>query len=140
MAAEAGVDNDLDGRGIALADFDDDGRLDIYQTNANQNSLLYHNVSAPAGHWIELKLIGTKSNRDAIGARATLKAGGGADDPRGQRRQRLRRPEHRRLHFGLGKAAAIESLEIRWPSGKVEKVTVPVDRVTTVKEGAGVVK
>ncbi|HEX3555616.1 MAG TPA: CRTAC1 family protein [Thermoanaerobaculia bacterium] len=139
MAAEAGVDNDLDGRGIAVADFDDDGRLDLYEANANQNSLLYHNVSAPAGHWIELKLIGTKSNRDAIGARATLKAGGlqmirevnGGNGYAGQ--------STRRLHFGLGKATAIDSLEIRWPSGKIEKVTVPVDKVTTIKEGAGVV-
>jgi hypothetical protein len=140
MAAEAGVDNDLDGRGIALADFDDDGRLDIYQTNANQNSLLYHNVSAPAGHWIELKLIGTKSNRDAIGARATLKVGGGQMIREVNGGNGYSGQSTKRLHFGLGKATAIDSLEIRWPSGKTEKVTVPIDRVTTIKEGAGVVK
>ncbi len=140
MAAEAGVDNDLDGRGIALADFDDDGRLDIYQTNANQNSLLYHNVSASAGHWIELKLIGTRSNRDAIGARATLKAGGGQMIREVNGGNGYAGQSTTRLHFGLGKATAIDSLEIRWPSGKVEKVTVPIDRITTIKEGAGVVK
>jgi hypothetical protein len=140
MAAEAGVDNDLDGRGIALADFDDDGRLDIYQMNANQNSLLYHNVSAPAGHWIELKLIGTKSNRDAVGARATLKAGGGVMIREVNGGNGYAGQSTARLHFGLGKAAAIESLEIRWPGGATEKVTVPIDRITTIKEGAGVVK
>ncbi len=140
MAAEAGVDNDLDGRGIALADFDDDGRLDIYQTNANQNSLLYHNVSAPAGHWIELKLIGTKSNRDAIGARATLKAGGGVMIREVNGGNGYAGQSTRRLHFGLGKATAIDSLEIRWPSGRTEKVTVPIDKITTLKEGAGVVR
>jgi hypothetical protein len=140
MAAEAGVDNDLDGRGIAVADFDDDGHLDLYQTSANQNSLLYHNVSASAGHWIELKLIGTKSNRDAIGARATLKAGGGLMIREVNGGNGYAGQSTTRLHFGLGKATAIDSLEIRWPSGKTEKVTVPIDKVTTIKEGAGVVK
>ncbi len=139
MAAEAGVDNDLDGRGIALADFDDDGRLDIYQTNANQNSLLYHNVSASGGHWIELKLIGTKSNRDAIGARATLKAGGGQMIREVNGGNGYAGQSTTRLHFGLGKTTAVDSLEIRWPGGKIEKVTVPIDKVTTIKEGAGVV-
>jgi hypothetical protein len=143
MAAAAGVDNDRDGRGIGLGDFDNDGRLDIYQTNADQESLLYRNVSPGTGHWIELKLIGTKSNRDAIGARATLKIAGatlirevnGGNGYAGQ--------SSKRLHFGLGAAAKIDSLEIRWPSGLVEKLpaaSVAVDRVLTLKEGAGVVK
>ncbi|MEA2693694.1 MAG: enediyne biosynthesis protein, partial [Acidobacteriota bacterium] len=68
IAASAGVDNDLDGRGIGVGDFDNDGRLDLYQTNAGQPALLYRNVTAPAGHWVELELAGTRSNRDAIGA------------------------------------------------------------------------
>jgi enediyne biosynthesis protein E4 len=140
MAAEAGVDNDLDGRGIGMADLDDDGRLDLYQTNANQNSLLYHNVSAPVGHWIELKLVGTKSNRDAIGARATLKSGGDTQIREVNGGNGYAGQSTARLHFGLGTAAKIDSLEIRWPSGKVEKVQVPIDKITTIKEGAGVVK
>jgi hypothetical protein len=140
MAADAGVDNDLDGRGIGIGDFDDDGRLDLYQTNANQNSLLYHNVSAPAGHWIELKLAGTKSNRDAIGARATLKVGGGQMVRELNGGNGYSGQSTARLHFGLGNATKIDSLEIRWPSGRTEKVTVPIDKVTTIKEGAGVVK
>src|SRR5262249_24754591 len=69
VAAAAHVDNDRDGRGIGLGDFDNDGRLDWVQTNANQPALLSHNVTEAAGHWIELKLVGTRSNRDAIGAR-----------------------------------------------------------------------
>ncbi|HEV2845946.1 MAG TPA: CRTAC1 family protein [Thermoanaerobaculia bacterium] len=139
-SAEAGVDNDLDGRGIGMGDFDDDGRLDLYQTNANQHALLYRNVTEPAGHWIELKLIGAKSNRDAIGARATVRIGGetlirevnGGNGYSGQ--------STTRLHFGLGKAAKIDPVEIRWPGGKVEKVSVPIDRITAIREGAGVVK
>ncbi|HKI02079.1 MAG TPA: CRTAC1 family protein [Thermoanaerobaculia bacterium] len=140
VAAEAGVDNDKDGRGIGVADLDGDGRLDLYQTNANQEALLYRNVSEGAGHWIELKLVGTKSNRDAIGARATVKLGGetlirevnGGNGYAGQ--------STARLHFGLGKATRVDSVEIRWPSGRVEKVSVPIDRVTTVREGEGAAK
>jgi ASPIC/UnbV protein/VCBS repeat protein len=141
MAADAGVDNDRDGRGIGAGDFDNDGRLDLYQTNANQESLLYRNVSVGTGHWIELKLTGTKSNRDAIGARVTLKLGGttlirevdGGNGYAGQSSERL--------HFGLGAATKIDSLEIRWPSGRVEKLNAPpIDRIVKIREGEGAVK
>ncbi len=140
VSGEAGVDNDKDGRGIAMADFDHDGRLDLYQTNANQEPFLFRNTSRGDGHWIELKLTGTKSNRDAIGARATLKIGAeilvrevnGGNGYSGQ--------STASLHFGLGAATKIDSLEIRWPSGRVEKVSVPLDRVTPLREGEGTVK
>jgi enediyne biosynthesis protein E4 len=140
MAAEAGVDNDRDGRGIGVADLDNDGRLDLYQTNANQSSLLYRNVSPGGSHWIELNLIGTKSNRDAIGARARIRLGsetliGEVDGGNGYAGQ-----SSLRLHFGLGAATRIDALEIRWPSGRVEKVNVPVDRLTTIREGEGAVR
>src|SRR5215471_1926863 len=104
MSAEAGVDNDKDGRGIGMGDFDNDGRLDFYQTNADQPAMLYHNRTEGAGNWVELKLTGVKSNRDAIGARVTLKAGGqtmirevnGGNGYSGQ--------SSLRLHFGVGRA------------------------------------
>jgi hypothetical protein len=138
MAAAAGVDNDLDGRGIGIGDFDNDGRLDFYQTNAAQPSLLYHNVTAAPGHWIELELAGTKSNRDAIGARVSLTAGSlkllrEVDGGNGYASQ-----SSRRLHFGLGSATKIDGVEIRWPSGRVERVSVPIDRLSKVREGSGV--
>src|SRR4030095_13213713 len=140
MSAEAGVDTARDGRGIGVADLDEDGRLDLYQTNANQPSLLYRNVSAPAGHGLELNLIGTKSNRDAIGARVTVRLSGdtlirelnGGNGYAGQ--------SSSPLHFCLGAATKIATVEIRWPSGKVDKVAVPIDRITTIREGAGVQK
>jgi hypothetical protein len=140
VAAEAGVDNDLDGRGIAVADLDNDGRLDLVQTNAGQPSLLYHNTSQPHGHWIELKLAGTRSNRDAVGARVTVRAGGltqirevnGGNGYAGQ--------SSKRVHVGLGAAAKIDSLEVRWPSGRIETFSVPVDRISTLEEGKGVGK
>jgi hypothetical protein len=134
MSNAAGVDNDKDGRGLGVGDFDNDGRLDFYQANADQPSLFYRNATADAGHWIELKLVGTRSNRDAIGARATLKAGSrtmirevdGGNGYAGQSTQRL--------HFGLGASTAVTSLQIRWPSGTVQTVNAPIDKMTTVQE------
>ncbi|HEX9941653.1 MAG TPA: CRTAC1 family protein [Thermoanaerobaculia bacterium] len=140
VSAEAGVDNDRDGRGIGVADLDNDGRLDLYQTNANQESLLYHNASPRGGHWLELKLVGTKSNRDAIGARATVKTGDVTLIREVNGGNGYASQSSARLHFGLGTATRVDSLEIRWPSGRVEKVSVPVDRLTTIREGEGAVK
>ena len=131
----AGVDNALDGRGIAVADFDNDGRLDFYQTNANQPALLYHNTTAAAGNWIELRLVGTRSNRDAIGARVTVSAGGcrflrEVDGGNGYAAQSTTR-----LHFGIGAARAVDEITIRWPSGLVEKRRAPINSVTVMTEG-----
>jgi hypothetical protein len=134
MSADATVDNDKDGRGIGVSDFDNDGRVDFYQTNADQESLLYRNVSSGSGHWIELKLVGTRSNRDAIGARVTLTTAtrsmirevDGGNGYAGQSSQRV--------HFGIGVDTTIVSLQIRWPSGIVQSVRVPIDKITTVIE------
>jgi len=139
IAAEAGVDNDMDGRGVALADFDNDGRLDIFETNTDQPSLLYRNVTASPGNWVQLKLIGTKSNRDAIGARATIKAAGLTMIREVNGGNGYASQSSLRLHFGLGGATKIDSLEIRWPSGLVEKVAVPINRISTIREGTGLV-
>jgi enediyne biosynthesis protein E4 len=86
------------------------------------------------GNWVELKLEGVKSNRDAIGSRVTLKAGGqtmirevnGGNGYSGQ--------STLRLHFGLGPATKIDSLEIRWPSGATQKETVAVNKITRIRE------
>ena len=134
VSAQAGVDNDQDGRGIGMADFDQDGRLDLYQTNANQPALFYRNVTDGTGSWLALKLVGTKSNRDAIGARVTVKANGqtwirevnGGNGYAGQ--------SSTLVHVGLGSAGKIDAVEIRWPSGKVEKVAAPLNKITTIQE------
>jgi hypothetical protein len=132
----AGVDNDLDGRGIAVADFDNDGRLDLYQTNANQPSLFFHNTTANVGNWIELKLVGTRSNRDAIGARVTVSAGGcryvrevdGGNGYAGQ--------SSTRLHVGIGTATSVDEVVVRWPSGLVEKKSAGINRLTIITENS----
>jgi enediyne biosynthesis protein E4 len=141
ISAQAGVDNDKDGRGIAMADFDNDGRLDLYQVNADQVALFYRNVTEGAGNWVQFQLTGTKSNRDAIGARITLTAGGlkqiqeinGGNGYAGQ--------STKRAHFGIGKANTIESVEIRWPSGLVQKVSgVSVNKLNRITEGKGLAR
>lgn len=139
ISAEAGVDNDLDGRGIGMGDFDNDGLLDFYQTNADQKSLLYRGRTQGAGNWVQMKLIGAKSNRDAIGARVTLTAGGltqirevnGGNGYAGQ--------SSLRLHFGVGRASKLDAVEIQWPSGLTEKVNLGVNKIHYVQEGKGVV-
>ena len=138
ISAQAGVDNNLDGRGIGIGDFDNDGRLDIYQTNAEQPALLYHNETRPTGAWIELKLIGSKSNRDAIGARVKVKAGSRTwirevDGGNGYASQSLAR-----LHFGLGDTTKVDSVEIRWPSGDTSHVSVPLNQLSYIQEGVGI--
>jgi hypothetical protein len=135
ISAEAGVDNDKDGRGIGVADFDGDGRLDFVQTNANQDSMLYRNVTANPGNWVAVRLAGAgKSNRDAIGARITLKVGGatmmrevnGGNGYSGQ--------STLMLHFGIGSATKVDSAEVRWPDGKVEKLDLPLNKATQLTQ------
>jgi hypothetical protein len=139
ISSEAGVDNQLDGRGIAVADFDNDGRLDLVQTNARQPLLLYHNISQKTGNWIELKLIGTQSNRDAIGARVRVEAGGLTQIREVDGGNGYAGESTRRVHFGLGLATKIDRLEIKWPSGRTQQVTVPLNRVSYIEEGHGVI-
>ena len=133
MARQAGVDNDLDGRGLAIADFDNDGLLDMYQTNANQRALLYRGVGAVPGNWVQLTLVGA-TVRDAVGARVALQAGGqtqirevdGGNGYAGQ--------STTRLHFGIGTATRVESLTIRWPNGQIQHAQVPINTLTRLEQ------
>lgn len=130
----AGVDNDLDGRGIAMADFDNDGRIDFLQSNVDQRLLLFHNTSQPAGNWLELRLQGTKSNRDAIGARVKLKAGNLTETREVNGGNGFESQSTRTLHFGLGNAKKIDRVEILWPSGTKQVVSPPMNHIVTIQE------
>jgi tetratricopeptide (TPR) repeat protein len=124
------------GRGVAMGDLDNDGRLDAVVIAQNEPLVYLHNRSTDRGHFITFWLEGTKSNRDGIGARVAVVAGG--------RRQAAERfgggsylsASDPRLHFGLGERTSVESLEIRWPSGRVDCHTgLKADRQYRIREG-----
>jgi len=99
-------------------------------------SLLVNKMSYP-NHWVGIKTVGAKSNRDGIGARITLKAGGRNFVDEVRSGSSYSSSNDMRLHFGLGKATSIDSLEVRWPSGVVEGFEAKVDAINTIKEGSG---
>jgi len=126
-------------RGLAVGDLFNDGKLDAVINVEDQHPVILRNVSTDHNHWLELKLVGgAKSPRDAVGAtvyltanhmrqRADVMSGGSYISSSDQR-----------PHFGLGEATSIDELEVHWPSGKVEKFSVPgVDRIVTLTEGSG---
>jgi len=122
-------------RGACFGDYDNDGRVDAFLVNLGAAGTLLHNVSTTGNHWITIALTGTKSNRDGIGAVVEVVAGG-----RQQTAQRVAgsgylSQDDGRLHFGLGTAAKVEKLTIRWPSGRGQVFeNVAVDRVLPVGE------
>jgi hypothetical protein len=121
-------------RSAATADFDGDGRLDLVVSNFNARAYLFHNVSAPR-HWCELRLAASKGCRDAIGALVRLTAGGRTQVRQVQAAGGYLSQSSNTLHFGLGDAAAIDSVEVRWPDGRVQTLKgVAVDALTAVAE------
>ena len=128
------------GRGLAVADFDNDGDLDLVVNNRGDYPELLRNDGGNANHWLEVFLVGTKSNRDGIGATLKLTSEGFSQTKQSQGGMGYMSASDPRIHFGLGQHRSIESLEITWPSGSVDKLTnVPIDQIITVKEGVGVV-
>jgi enediyne biosynthesis protein E4 len=129
--ADAGLDAVKAHRGAAFADFDGDGRIDAVVSGLGEGAELWANVSPSAGHWIALRLTGTKSNRDAIGARVRI------GNQMGEVTSALGYASSASvpLHFGVGGAGVIPKIEIRWPSGRVQTLTnVKADQVVGVTE------
>ena len=125
----------LRGRGAAVADYDNDGRVDILLTLLADRALLLKNRTQSGHHWLELALEGTRSNRDGYGALVTLHVGS----------KRLV-AQHRcpvgflcqndpRLHFGLGQATRVDRIDIRWPSGQTQTLTnIPANQILKIRE------
>ncbi len=124
-----------DGRGVSIFDYDQDGQLDVALRNYKQPAQLLHNAGG-SGHWLELKLIGTRSNRDAVGARITLTTGGQRQTREVQAGSAYLSASSLVQHFGLGATTHIDSIHIRWPSGHETTLTdLGADRQLMLREG-----
>ena len=128
------------GRGLATADFDNDGDIDIAINNRGDYPQLLRNDGGNANHWLEVLLIGARSNRDGIGSVLKLSSEGFVHVEQSKGGMSYMSASDPRIHFGLGKHTKIDSLEITWPSGQVDRLTnVPIDQIIAVKEGTGIV-
>jgi hypothetical protein len=122
-------------RGAAFGDLDNDGTIEIAINNQNEPPALLKQSQNPPAHWIALKLIGTRSNRSAIGARIRLTAGGHAQVGEVRSGGSYLSQNDLRVHFGLASATRIDRIEITWPSGIRQIVDDPqVDRVLRITE------
>jgi len=127
------------GRGLATADFLNNGQVGFAVNCRGDYPELMQNEGT-SNHWLEVLLIGTKSNRDGIGASLKLTSEGVIQVDQAKGGTSYMSASDPRIHFGLGKRTKIESLQITWPSGQVDKLAnVPIDTIIAVKEGAGIV-
>ena len=133
VAEAAGVTDRLDGRSVAMADLFNRGVLDVVIANQKGRALLYRNAGNP-GHWVEFKLIGTRSNRSAIGADVTVAFGGVRQRQVVDGGMGFCSQNDRRLHFGLGDQR-LGRVTIRWPSGKEQVLDgLAADRLHVITE------
>jgi hypothetical protein len=137
--AGPGLSTPHSSRGCAFGDFDNDGDLDILILNMNEPPSLLRNDVKGHHHWLKIKLIGTKSNRSAVGARVLVRY-----SARTQAQEVLSQSSYyscndSRLHFGLG-AATVADIAVYWPSGLIEKYRdIQCDRLVTIQETRGIV-
>jgi hypothetical protein len=124
-------------RGMAIGDLDNDGRLDAVVTTNDGPVHILHNETPSRNHWISLKLIGHKSNRDAIGAEVKLVTGSISQYATVSTASSYLSSSDKRVHFGLGQDTIAQKVEIRWPSGLTQTLKdVPADHVLQVDEPA----
>jgi hypothetical protein len=135
VAQVVGASDTHDGRAVALADLGNRGVLDVIVANQRGPLLVYRNTVEPGRHWIQFQLEGTASNRSALGARVELHWNGRKQAQEVAAATGFSAQNQRRLHFGLGSAAAVDRAVIRWPSGRTQTIERPqVDVLHPVKE------
>jgi enediyne biosynthesis protein E4 len=126
------------GRGAAFGDWDNDGDLDILLGPNHGPAAMLVNEGVPGSHWLQLRLRGRRSNRDGIGARIDVTVGGRTQRDEVRSAYSYCSASDLRAHFGLGAVARADRVEVRWPSGQVDRFTqVAADRQYVVTEGAG---
>src|SRR5256714_1238480 len=125
-------------RGLATGDLWNDGRISAIITNLNALPSLLINQVHNANHWIAIRTIGTKSNRDGIGAKISVKANNRTLVDEVRSGSSYISNNDMRVHFGLGAASKIDWVEVRWPNGMLERFeNLPIDSINTLKEGSG---
>ncbi len=140
LTAEAGLDAAPPARhrGCAFGDFDGDGRVDVVVTALGKEAEIWMNRTEGAGHWLDISLEGTKSNRDGIGAVVKIVTGAGTQFNHMTTSVGYASSSHGPIHFGLGAEDKAKQIEIRWPSGIVQMLQdVAANRVLAVKEAEG---
>ncbi|HKW99228.1 MAG TPA: CRTAC1 family protein [Bryobacteraceae bacterium] len=127
-------------RGAAYADFDHDGDLDVLITTNHGPAYLFRNDGGNKNHWISVRLSGTKSNRDGIGAVVRIESASGKQWNRVHSGGSYCSESDHALVFGLGKDAAVTALEIEWPSGTKQRLAnLAADQFVTVEEDKGII-
>ncbi len=136
--AGTGITTATSARGLAIGDLWNDGQLAAVISNMNSRPSLLVNQVHSGNHWVEFRTVGTKSNRDGIGARISVKAGARVRVDEVRSGSSYISNSDMRVHFGLGQTAKIDWVQVRWPSGLVERfVDVSVDSIHMLKEGSG---
>jgi len=134
--AGRGFETPYVGRGVAFADFDNDGFMDVVVANNGDPPLLLHNSGGNGNHFLNFKLIGARSNRDAMGARIRITAGGLSQIREIAGGGSYLSQSDLRAHFGLGKPTKADSVEVRWPSGQRQVFhDVGADKFYLIEEG-----
>jgi hypothetical protein len=137
VAQAVGATDTYDGRAVALGDFSNRGVLDVVVANQRGPLLFYANNVQPGRHWIDLDLEGTRSNRDAFGARVELHWNGHVQAQQVMAASGFSAQNQHRLHYGLGTSTSVDRVVIHWPSGRVQTIEHPeVDQLHHVTEPA----
>ena len=140
MSTSVGFDSTLQGRGLIALDFDEDGDLDLYETNYNDKGFLYRNDVVGAGHYLKVRLSQPGGNGRAIGGEVTVSAGGLMQTRLVSAGTSFLSQEPYLLFFGLGTATVADSVQVRWPDGVIESFgPVGADRRVRIVRGVGVV-
>ena len=138
--AGSGISETHASRGCAFADFDNDGDMDVLVMNMNEPPSLLRNDVSSGGHWLKVLLMGTSSNRSAIGSRVTASYGNRRQAQEVLGQSSFYSANDRRLHFGLG-SETVADLMIRWTNGTTERIpNVAADQLVVIREGSGIVR
>jgi enediyne biosynthesis protein E4 len=133
-----GVTQPAPGRGLAVGDLWNDGRMEAVINNIGERAMLLVNLAKNQNHWLGVRLIGTQSNRDAIGARVTVRCSTRSWVDEVRSGSSYSSSSDLRLHFGLGGCTLAEFIQVRWPNGREEIFPGGAsDRFATLKEGTG---